>query len=233
MVRFRAVFFDAGETLVHPSPSFHELFAEVLMDAGHDVAAETVRERSHVVSERFAKAARDGELWTTSEERSRAFWHSIYAAYLSALDLEPGEGLADTLYETFSDPSRYELFDDVMPAVRALARTGIEMGVISNFESWLDGFLSRSGAGEFLTVRAISGIEGVEKPDPRIFEIALERAGVAATQSAYVGDSPGFDVEPAREVGMLPVLLDRAGRHEDVGCARIGSLSELPAVVGL
>ena len=56
-VRYAAVFFDAGETLVHPHPTFPDLFAEILRREGHDVSPERVRERAHVVFDRFRAAA--------------------------------------------------------------------------------------------------------------------------------------------------------------------------------
>jgi len=82
------VFFDAGETLVHPHPSFPELLTKVLNEEGHDVDADFVRERLWVVSERFLKASQESELWSTSAERSRAFWSSIYETFLGELGIE-------------------------------------------------------------------------------------------------------------------------------------------------
>jgi FMN phosphatase YigB (HAD superfamily) len=73
-MRYRAVFFDVGETLVHPAPSFPELFAQVLEREGHRVLPEDVLAASRAVTARFSEASRDGDLWTTSPERSRAFW---------------------------------------------------------------------------------------------------------------------------------------------------------------
>jgi FMN phosphatase YigB (HAD superfamily) len=63
-VRYRAVFFDAGETLVHPSPSFPELFAQVLEREGHRVLPDDVLTASRAVTARFSEASRDGSLWT-------------------------------------------------------------------------------------------------------------------------------------------------------------------------
>ena len=77
------------------------------------------------------------------------------------------------------------------------------------------------------------GVEGFEKPDPRIFRLAMERAGVEPGRSVYVGDNPEFDVEPAMAVGMFPVLIDRRDRYPDAPGARIASLEELPDVLGL
>ena len=70
-VRFRAVFFDAGETLVHPSPSFPELFSRVIVRrGGHPREPVAVSDASVAVFPAFGGRRRDGELWTTSPERS-------------------------------------------------------------------------------------------------------------------------------------------------------------------
>ena len=76
-------------------------------------------------------------------------------------------------------------------------------------------------------VRVISGLEGLEKPDPRIYRLALERAGIPAESTAFVGDNPEFDVEPPAALGMFPVLIDRRERHPDHDGARITDLREL------
>lgn len=55
-----------------------------------------------------------------------------------------------------------------------------------------------------------SGLEGVEKPNPRIYEIALERAGnISPEEALHIGDSMRKDYEPAKTIGMNALLLDR------------------------
>src|SRR2546423_15622480 len=49
---------------------------------------------------------------------------------------------------------------------------------------------------------------GVEKPDPRIFRMALERSGLAPDEAVYIGDIYSIDVVGARAAGMQAVLLD-------------------------
>jgi putative hydrolase of the HAD superfamily len=232
-VRYRAVFFDAGETLLHPYPSFPDLLAAALRQEGYQADREIVRERLHLVSERFAAAARDGELWSTSPERSRAFWTEIYRELLDAMGLHWSDELAARLYATFTDVSNYRLFDDVVVCLERLRADGYELGLISNFEEWLEMLLERLDVTRFFEVRVISGVEGVEKPDPRIFRLALDRAGVPAGESVYVGDNPAFDVEPARAVGMLGVLLDRRERFPEAEGIRITSLTQLHDVLAL
>jgi putative hydrolase of the HAD superfamily len=230
-MRFRVVLFDAGETLVHPSPSFPELFAEVLAAHGHERAPSDVVAASAAVFHRFSEAARDGELWTTSPERSARFWTGVYGRMLEALELPSRDGLRDDLYRTFTDRTNYALFDDVVPALDALEARGVVLGVVSNFEAWLEDLLAGLGVRDRFAVRAISGIEGVEKPDAAIFLRALERAGVPATHAAYVGDNPEFDVVPAAALGMTPVLIDRRDRFPAHDGLRIADLRELAAVL--
>ncbi len=234
-MRYAAVFFDAGETLVHPHPTFPDLFAEILAREGHDVSPERVRERTHVVYERFRSAAEANELWTTSPERSRRFWHEVYTIFFRELDIPNANGLIDVVYGEFTDLANYRLFDDVPPVLERLRDAGLVLGVVSNFEEWLERLLEELGVRPFFDVRVISGVEGVEKPDPRIFELAMSRAGVTPERSVYVGDNPEFDVEPALAVGMFPVLIDRRGRFEgdEVSCARITELGQLPELIGV
>jgi putative hydrolase of the HAD superfamily len=230
-VRYRAVFFDVGETLVHPAPSFPELFAEVVAREGHRVVPEDVLAASRAVSARFSEAARDGSLWTTSSERSRAFWSSVYVAMLGELGLPSHDGLRDALYGAFTDRSNYTLFDDVRPVLEQLASEGYALGLVSNFEAWLDDLLADLGVREAFGVRVISGIEGMEKPDPRIYRLALDRASVDAADAVYVGDNPKFDIDPPAALGMFPVLIDRRERHRDHVGVRITDLADLSEVL--
>jgi putative hydrolase of the HAD superfamily len=227
----RAVVFDAGETLVHPAPSFPELFAAVLDAHGERRSPEAVVDASRSVFHRFAEAARDNELWTTSPERSGRFWRSVYDRMLVELGLAGRTDLREVLYATFTDPANYVLFDDVADALDDLDARGLALGIVSNFEAWLEELLGMLGVRERFPVRVISGREGIEKPDAAIFHRALARLGVEAADSVYVGDNPEFDVEPAAAIGMTPVLIDRRGRFPDADCIRIEDLRELAAAI--
>ena len=74
-----------------------------------------------------------------------------------------------------------------------------------------------------------SHLEGVEKPDPEIFRRALERLGVPAARTVYVGDIFAIDVLGARAAGLAAILIDETGGYADVECPRIAALAELHA----
>ncbi|HJX07107.1 MAG TPA: HAD-IA family hydrolase [Actinomycetota bacterium] len=227
----RAVLFDVGETLVHPAPSFPELFSIVVDAEGHRRTPDAVIDASRAVFHRFSEAARDVELWTTSPVRSARFWKGVYERMLRELNIPDDGHLADVLYATFTDPANYALFDDVEPTLDELETGGLVLAIVSNFEAWLEDLLGTLGVRNRFGVRVISGREGMEKPDPRIFELALERLALAASDAMYVGDNPEFDVAPTAALGMTPVLIDRRDRYPDAECTRIRDLRELPSLV--
>ena len=233
----RAVFFDAGETLLYPHPSFAEVFTEVLRDEDHAVDPATVQAVVSAYSQRFTELLESGEgrLWSTSRERSRTMWRGVYDHFLTEVGVPPAEHdhLFERLYARFTDLATYRLHPDAIPVLDRLKALHLTLGLISNFEAWLERLLEALEVARYFDVIVISGVEGVEKPDPEIFRIALDRAGVAPEDAVYVGDHPFFDVDAARDAGLVPVLIDRRGRHQDADAVRITSLEDLPSALGL
>jgi putative hydrolase of the HAD superfamily len=224
--RFDAVLFDAGETLLHPDPSFPELIARFVRERGHDVSTAAVVDAEAALASALADRFVSGRGWSLSGKRSREHWTGLYREFALHLGIvDPG--LPDHLYDRFAMPEHYALFPDAIPALRGLRADGYRLGVVSNFEAWLEGLLVSLEVLPMLDAVVVSGAEGVEKPDPKIFEIALERLGVAAERACFVGDSPHFDFDAARAAGMRALLIDRRGRHDPERLPVIRSLADV------
>jgi putative hydrolase of the HAD superfamily len=228
----KVVFFDAGDTILRPYPSFPELFAMTLGQQGIDVDPRDVEPVLYGRVKDLATIAREAGVMnaSTSAEGSQRMWTYLYEGCLRDLGIED-MALAKELYRVFSDSSSYRLFDDVLPTLRHLSNHGYKLGLISNFEGWLEEMLVELEVGHLFDVTVISGIEGVEKPDERIFELAVNRAGIEPSEGVHVGDAPKMDVEPATNVGLHAVLLDRFNRHPPQQWPTIRSLEELPGIV--
>jgi putative hydrolase of the HAD superfamily len=209
------VFFDAGETLLHPEPSWSERTLQILGERGHPVTLDEIRGAWLHGGQHFVNAAEEGFVFAASHTDSHFFWTSLYHDMLDHLGIDDHEA-ADVLYETFSDPANYVLFDDAVPTVTALKERGLRLGIISNFEGWLAKLLDHLQIRNLFDIVAISGDLAIEKPDPRIFRWAMEEAGASPERSLHVGDSPNFDAQPAHDLGMVGVLLDRHGRWGDL-----------------
>ncbi|HEU4481317.1 MAG TPA: HAD-IA family hydrolase, partial [Actinomycetota bacterium] len=139
------------------------------------------------------------------------------------------EVLVKDMYRTFSSSASYRLFDDALPTLRELGEEGYRLGLISNFEQWLEEMLVELEVGHVFDTSVISGVVGIEKPDVAIYERAIERAGVDPRRAVHIGDSPAMDAEPATAAGMNVILLDRYDRYADLDFPRVRSLSEVPA----
>lgn len=239
-VTLEIVFFDAGGTILDPHPSFAELFARVCRERGVAVSADDVVAVQERLAPRLVDLVEGDEAepdrprlrYTASQatKESKAFWTYLYGRFLGELGIED-EALGDALFDTFSDTASYRLYDDVIPAFETIAARGLRVGLISNFDGWLEKMLVEMQVGHVFDTSVISGVEGVEKPDPGIYRLALERARVEPDQAVHVGDSPALDVAPARAAGMHAVLLDRAGRAGGVYAPTISSLEELPPLL--
>jgi len=236
MRRYDVVLFDAGETLLRPEPSFPELIVKLLRDHGVEVEhdePEWIERALATVFRAMDDLVVNREQFSTSAERSRAFWVTIYTRLLRELGVEDEDfSHARFLYEEFSDPKHYALFPDALPALRELAAHGYTLGIVSNFESWLEVLLDRLGVMPFMSVVVVSGNEGVEKPDAEIFRRALDRIAASPERTVYVGDNPRIDVRPALGLGMGAVLVDRRGVHPGFReAAVVRSLEQVPAVI--
>jgi putative hydrolase of the HAD superfamily len=223
------VLFDAGDTLLAPAPSFQGRFVAVA--AEHGLPLEEA-----AVDAAIAAAVRAVE-WPsdwTDPATQRSFWVGFYRHVLAGLGhREDGLQLAEALFQAFSDPAGYKLFADVRPALDQLAGRGIKLGVVSNFEPWLEEVLALEGVDHLFAAVAISGKLGVAKPDPEIFQAALKEAGAAPEATVHVGDQPVNDVAAARALGITPVLIDRFARHPDPdGAYRVEDLLQLVELVG-
>jgi len=126
---------------------------------------------------------------------------------------------------------------DVQPCLDAL-KGRFRLGVIANQPSAVRAALDRDGLVGYFEVLGLSDDLGLHKPDPRLFEAALQAAAVPGARAAMVGDRLDYDVRPARRAGMRTVWVLR-GEAPDrptpdqlaESDAAIPDLTELPAVI--
>ncbi|MBI3972909.1 MAG: HAD-IA family hydrolase [Chloroflexi bacterium] len=241
--RYRAVFFDVGETLVYAHPSPAEIMAEICAESGLAVSAVQIEAAEAVVAPRILRRQTTGDLYSISPESSERFWRWVYLQILGELrppDVPPEAQveLARRFHARFSAIETWRLYPDAIPALERVAPPraagGLVLGVISNWEDWLEVLLAHLEIDRYFDFSIVSANVRREKPDPAIFAAALERARVAPHEALHVGDSLHADVGGARAVGITPVLLDRRGRYTSEragGAAIIRSLEELPPLL--
>lgn len=224
----KAVFFDAGNTLLHPFPSVAEVCRTVLDAHGHKVDVERIEaELPHADDVYEAQYSADDTFWM-SEQRASELWSQMYATVLRRLGLNGrADGLGRHVYEAFGDPRWWATYADVIPGLARLKGLGLALGMISNWDSRLPDICRGLGLSDYFDFVISSANLGLHKPNPRIFELALERTGVGAAEACHVGDHYYADVLGARAAGLVPVLMNRTGLQLKADCVVVTGLGEL------
>ena len=202
MNRVRAVFFDLDNTLwdVHP----------VIVRAEHAMF-DFLRERYPAVTQRHdldsMRALRVQVAREFPDRRHDFTWLRLEALRRHAREAGYDESLAQAAFEVFYRArNEVVLYDDVRTTLDQLAGD-YRLFAISNGNA----DLAAIGLAQYFEASLTAREAGVLKPDPRIFEILLLRAGLRAAEAAHVGDDADADVEGARRAGVLPVWLNRDG----------------------
>lgn len=217
------VFLDAGGVLVTPHP---DLIGQRFADLGIEVDP-TLLVAAHYHGVLAIDVAR-------AEPEVFDDYHAAYARHLGIAEHLLAD-VASALDELWKAGGLWTApLPGAAEGLAAIAATGTPIVIVSNADGTVADLLTRSGLlqvgpGPGVEVAAIvdSGVVGVAKPDPRIFELALELAGTTADRAVHVGDAYQYDVRGARAAGVHPVLVDPFGLRADVDCDRIEQLADL------
>jgi putative hydrolase of the HAD superfamily len=200
-VMTRAVFLDALGTLVELEPPWISLRDRVPAE----VSDKRLREALRAEMAYYRDHAHEGR-----DDASLADLRERCAALVSE---ELGiEITAEELVEAI----RFDAYPDAVPALRELRNGGRRLVAVSNWDCSLPRVLERCGLGDLLDGAVSSAVAGARKPDPAIFEPALELAGCAPEEALHVGDTREEDVAGARAAGIRPLLIDRGGADGDI-----------------
>lgn len=229
----RAVFFDAGYTLLCMEPDQKTNFLQSCADLGIEIDLSRLDDGINNASALLAPRTPAAGKEPFSLAAVDRFWIEYHRLLLCACAVNPDDAQrADAVYRRFTDAMRWRVYDEVRPLLDALRSRGIKLGVISNWTGDLEIVLESVALHSAFDFVIDSAHYGYEKPHPEIFNEALRRAGVSARQALHVGDSPGHDVEGALAAGLRAALLDRDDAHPDYSRApRLTSLEALPTLL--
>lgn len=125
-----------------------------------------------------------------------------------------------------------QVFPDSLKALEGCSALGLKLGVVSNFDSRLREILRSCGLLSHFSFLITSEEAGAAKPDPVVFERALQKCGASAASVAHVGDHYVNDYVASRSVGIHGFLLERQMKQRQVDVPpeyRLHSLEELPS----
>jgi HAD superfamily hydrolase (TIGR01549 family) len=219
------IFLDAGGVLVTPN---WRRVSDALASRGIAVSAAALGAADPLVRRDI-----DLGLGGAASDQQRGWLY--FDLILKHAGVTPSAATAAALDELQAYHSTVNLWewvpDGVPESLDRLRAAGFRLVVVSNANGKLKVLFERLDLARRFDVLLDSAEEGVEKPDPRLFQIALARAGSAPHETLHVGDLYHVDVEGARAAGVRAVLLDAAGLYEGFDCPRIRTFAELPDLV--
>jgi HAD superfamily hydrolase (TIGR01509 family) len=226
-VPLETVFLDAGGVLVFPN---WRRVSETLARHGVRVDADTLARAEPHARRRLDDQQVVGA--TTDTSRGWLFFDLILA-HAGIPKSDRTAAALEELHVYHQAQNLWELVPaNVVPTLSALKSRGLTLVVVSNANGTLLQHMDRLDLARWFDCVIDSCDVQVEKPDPRIFQIAMARVNATPETTIHVGDIYHVDVIGARNAGIRPVLLDEAGLYDDVDCLRIRSLPELPDLIG-
>ncbi|KAG9354461.1 hypothetical protein JZ751_001171 [Albula glossodonta] len=229
--RLRWVLWDVKDTLLRVRKSVGEQYCEEARRAGLTLPAAEVevafgrayRQHSRLYPNYGIAQGLGGEAW----------WAGVVQDTFSQCGVKDQlllDKLADNLYHGFSGPENWEVFPDSVQTLQGCVSLGLQLGVVSNFDNRLEGILRGCGLLSYFHFLLTSEMAGVAKPDPAIFQKALQMCGVTASSVAHVGDDYTKDYLTAQSLGIHGYLIDRRdgpGQQEVPPQHHLHSLDEL------
>ena len=231
----RVVFFDAAETLFHVNGSVADIYLRHAVQFGYQPRPDSIR----LITEAFGRAFHDAPppVFAATDsaqlkQSERLWWFDVvHNVFYRVGMFERFDEFFEHVFDVFADPGSWRLFPDVQPTLRQLRSLGLELGIVSNFDSRLFNVLRGLSIADLFDTITISSLAHAAKPSPKIFELALEQHAVEPGEAMHVGDSVRDDVEGATKAGLRAVLLTRQGKQAPPGVQAIRALDELVPLV--
>ena len=224
----KAVFLDAGDTLLRADPPVTRVYRDAFVRHGLAATEDEVHAAVHATwRDVDAARARGEERWGGSDGEA-GFWRRFVGTIFARVGGGPmPEALLAELVAHFAAERHWALYPETLSVLAALRAGGLRLVVVSNWDSTLPSLLERVGLAAAVDDVVVSALVGVSKPARGIFDEAVRRAGVTHAEALHVGDSLTDDYHGALGAGIAALLLDRRGRARE-GIEAISSLDEVP-----
>lgn len=214
------IFLDAGYTLFSANPSPPKFYHQVCTRQGVHVTLEQVMAAMREIwLEQVIPEMNDPDAdFYCSDDEDRQWWWNYDRQVFSRLAIpeDKHEALFDEIYKFFEEPSAWILYPDTLESLETLKSKGFFLAVVSNWNSSLQKIIDGLNLSHYFEFVLTSAQAGWKKPSPRIFHIALSRAGVEPSRVVHIGDTYQTDVVGARRAGIRGIMLDRrGGTHHD------------------
>lgn len=209
----QVIFLDVVGTLFRVRGSVGEIYSAIARQFGVETAPDQVGRAFLTVFKAADPLAFPGVTHENCKRQEFYWWRDIvqktFAQVGAITQFQDFEGFFTTLYDYFATADPWVVYPDVVPSLQRWQEQGIELGVISNFDSRLYAVLDALELRSWFSSITISSTVGAAKPDPQIFAAALAKHRIPAEKAWHIGDSLKEDYRGAKAAGIRAFLLKR------------------------
>lgn len=209
----KLILLDAVGTLFGVRESVGDIYSKIAQKWGVNVCPKTLNQAFYQSFSAATPMAFPGADMAEIPQLELAWWRDIAAESFKAVgvfqEFSDFPKFFDHLYQEFATAEPWVVYPDVIPTLTKWRNCGIELGVLSNFDSRLYPVLEVLDLGGFFSTVTISTEVGAAKPDPKIFAVALEKYDFQPGEVLHIGDSLTADYEGAKSAGIAGVLVER------------------------
>lgn len=227
----KAVFFDWFNTLAYYEPPREELHSQLLREFGIEVSPSDLMPGLLAADKYFFAEAVRLPVNKRGPKKQAEFYIRYIDVMLSTAGVKVGKELVLQIFNKWPQvfgQAQFALFDDVLATLKTLKDDQLILGLLTNATKETISSHHKLGLESYLDFVVTSEEARAVKPEPPIFQLALDKAGVGASETVHVGDQYELDIVGARGVGINPILIDRYDLYPEVNdCPRIRGLSEL------
>lgn len=224
----KVVCFDFFNTLAYFDPSREDFYSSIAAEYGikatpEAIAAALPEADTYWRKENFKSPIHDRE----EKEKYATYTQYALLIFTQAESRPTPQQALQILGKAFAAGFKFVAFDDSLSALKAVKRKNYKTGLISNVGQEIDSHCDELGFSPYLDFKVTSFEVGYDKPHPKIFQHALSKAGVSASEAVYIGDQYDQDIVGARGVGMQSILINRQKNTGKYDCPIITNLTEI------
>ncbi|XP_033122043.1 haloacid dehalogenase-like hydrolase domain-containing protein 3 [Anneissia japonica] len=212
MNKLKLLTFDVNNTLIRVQQSVGHQYSKAASTFGiHADPGKVQSAFFKAYAEQKSKQPNYGEKINTTTE---IWWTEIIKRTFSSLghsNVTVLEQIGAKLFRDFQEPHYWDVYPEVKNVLTYLNRKGICLGVISNFDERLVPVLKNLDLASHFAFIIQSVFAKCEKPDPKIFQMAMSLMKLDPGECLHIGDSVKNDFYAAQDTGMNACLIDRDG----------------------
>lgn len=198
----KQLYLDVGNTMLFPKQSPGLVYAKIAAEFGLVANPEVLKQAFKTYWQTTVEWRYQKNQGQCSEALLQEFWQRLVNQCFEHAKLRLPRAAFKKIYEYYAQAAAWDVNQPILACVQSLLQQGWQVGLLSNWDFRLPTILQQLGINHYFSPCIFSAKAGWEKPHPKIYELAIQKAKVKATHILMIGDSLVNDVQTPKAMGM-------------------------------